>query len=116
MRQAGTKLKSGIIFEGEGLYHLADNEPGDAMEAFSQARRFYKNPEDILRVVVNQVAVLRSLGKTREATAMLQLAPEVRTEAVDGKEVDGGRWKVDGESGQRERSGSIISLHYLLDN
>jgi tetratricopeptide (TPR) repeat protein len=63
-------LRSGIVMEGMGLLELAANRPAEALECFNRARRFYKNPEDILRVTIHEVLRLRALGREPEALTL----------------------------------------------
>jgi uncharacterized protein (TIGR03790 family) len=71
LSQQGAKMRSGVIMEGLGLLELTINQPARALEAFAQARQFYKNPGDILRVAIHETLRLRALKRTSEAVAFV---------------------------------------------
>lgn len=69
LAQSARKLRSGIIFEGLGLLETdAGNGPG-ALIAFQEARKNYKQQDDIVRVALHEVALLK--GRKKEALGLI---------------------------------------------
>jgi uncharacterized protein (TIGR03790 family) len=71
LSEQGAKMRSGVIMEGLGLLELTINQPARALEAFAQARQFYKNPGDILRVAIHETLRLRALNRKDDALALI---------------------------------------------
>ena len=70
LRAATAKHKSGMIAEGSGLLELtADNGRG-ALALFQQARTLYTNAEDICRVAIHEVILLRGMKRDPDALAL----------------------------------------------
>jgi hypothetical protein len=69
LRNSARKLRSGLLYEGLGLLKLTVNERTDALSFFKEARALYKDPEDICRVAIHEIFVLRALGRDTEAVA-----------------------------------------------
>jgi uncharacterized protein (TIGR03790 family) len=67
LRESGAELRSGVIFEGLGLLQAAANDPQAAIESFRKAREFYVKTEDVLRVVIHEVGLLKATGQTEAA-------------------------------------------------
>lgn len=70
LRQTGRRLHSGVVFEGLGLLELTVNASKDALEAFEQARKYYPDLDDRLRVVIHEVILLKNLKRESEAEEM----------------------------------------------
>ncbi len=70
LKAAGSKLRSGVIFEGLGLLELTRDDSPAAIAAFQQARQFYKNPEDVARVAIHEIIQLRTAKREPEAVAL----------------------------------------------
>jgi len=71
LSEQGTKMRSGVIMEGLGLLELTINQPTRALDAFGQARQFYKDPGDILRVAIHETLRLRALNRSNDALAFV---------------------------------------------
>ena len=71
LAEQGAKMRSGVIMEGLGLLELTINQPARALEAFGQARQFYKSPGDILRVAIHETLRLRALNRKDDALGLL---------------------------------------------
>ena len=69
--KSGTQLRSGRIFEGLGLLEAAAGDGALAHRAFEQATRYYTNPSDAIRVVIDEARFLAQSGRTTEAAALL---------------------------------------------
>jgi hypothetical protein len=77
-REAGTaklkeyaqKFHSGVVAEGLGLLQLAANEPDDAINSFDLASSLYRDPEDVMRVTINEVFQLKAQNRTPDALAV----------------------------------------------
>jgi hypothetical protein len=52
------------------LLQLTTNDRAEALEAFDEARKYYSNPEDIIRVAIHEVGALEGLGRGGEAVAL----------------------------------------------
>ncbi len=72
LTKAGNDVHSGVIFEGLGLLELTANARPEALDAFGQARKYYKDADDILRVTVHEVGVLESLKRHADAVALVR--------------------------------------------
>lgn len=70
LQKAGNALRSGIVFEGLGLLHASVPDFTAAIGAFQQARQYYKGGDDILRVTIYEVNILKGQGKKKEALAL----------------------------------------------
>ncbi len=70
LAQSGKRLRSGVVYEGLGLLELTADEKTDALAAFQQARKFYKRPDDIIRVAIHEVILLMSAKRTSDAHAL----------------------------------------------
>jgi uncharacterized protein (TIGR03790 family) len=64
--QAGRRLRSGVVFEGLALLQLSVGDAVSALRSCQQARQFYKNGDDVLRVSISEAAALLALRKTQE--------------------------------------------------
>ena len=82
--QSAKKLKSGIIFEGLGLLELTADGKSDALVSFQQARKFYKQPDDIVRAAIHEVILLQGMGRDSEAQALArrEIAAHPETSAI----------------------------------
>jgi uncharacterized protein (TIGR03790 family) len=85
LKTVGRKLHSGMIFEGLGLLELTVDDRAAALDAFQQARKFYKQPDDVIRVAIHEVIQLRQAKReteaqelTRKMTAAFPEAPSLR--------------------------------------
>jgi uncharacterized protein (TIGR03790 family) len=72
LEKGGQRLQRGRIFEGLGLLQTAANAPDRARKAFDQAIRFYKQPADILRVVLHEARLLMKSGQQEKALDLLR--------------------------------------------
>jgi uncharacterized protein (TIGR03790 family) len=72
LRRSAEELQSGVVAEGLGLLQLSVSDPAAALASFQQARKFHKNPEDILRVTLHETACLLTLRRQREALSLIQ--------------------------------------------
>ena len=70
LKRSGQKLHSGVIFEGLGLLELAINNRDEALADFHEARKYYKDPADAVRVAVHEIGTLHSLNRGAEAVAL----------------------------------------------
>src|SRR5207302_3017595 len=70
LRASGAELRSGVIFEGLGLLQAAASDPNAAIQSFRKAREFYVKTEDVLRVVIHEVGLLKATGQTDAAVAV----------------------------------------------
>lgn len=69
---AGKRLKSGVIFEGLGLLHLAGGNPAAAIGGFSQARQMYAEADDRVRVAIHEFGAIQATKGAAEAKRFLQ--------------------------------------------
>lgn len=74
LKRSGTQLKSGLIFEGLGLLEQSVDDTEAALAAFKRARRSYSDTEDILRVTLHEIGLLRAAGRKEEALAATRSA------------------------------------------
>ncbi len=72
LRQAGNRLRSGVIFEGLGLLEKDAGDLTASLAAFDAARRCYKDGDDILRVAIHEVRLLRAAGRDAEGLALVR--------------------------------------------
>lgn len=70
--QSGRQLRSGIIFESLASLQASAKDPAAALVSFRQAREFYRNPEDILRVSIREAGLLKTVGKKGEALGLIR--------------------------------------------
>lgn len=78
LREAGQKMKSGVIMEGLGLLQVSVGDTGAALTSFAQARAFYGKTEDAMRVAVHEIFIFRAAGRYVEAlTVALEMASAV---------------------------------------
>ena len=66
LSKSGTRLHSGRIFEGLGLLEAGIGDVPLAQHAFEQAARYYSDPADAIRVVVNEARFLFKSGRKRK--------------------------------------------------
>jgi uncharacterized protein (TIGR03790 family) len=66
----GQEMRSGIIFEGLASLQAHAEDYGAALKSFQQARQFYTAGEDITRVGIREVSLLRGTGKPKQAIAL----------------------------------------------
>jgi uncharacterized protein (TIGR03790 family) len=76
LREVGRRLESGIIFEGLASILAADKEPEEALRASRIARRYYRDPGDIMRVALREANMLAGMNRYPDA---LKLLNECRT-------------------------------------
>lgn len=70
LQQTGRRLRSGVVFEGLGLLQADDRDAAGALISFQQARAFYRQEEDVLRVAIHEVSLLRAQNRTADALAL----------------------------------------------
>jgi uncharacterized protein (TIGR03790 family) len=64
LRASAKRMRSGIIWEGLGLLELTTNDGLEAaLNAFREARSAYTTPDDIVRVTVHEVMVLKGMNR-----------------------------------------------------
>ena len=72
LRAAAKRMKSGVVWENLGLLELTTTDGKDsALAAFRSARSAYTNPEDIVRVTIHEVILLRSLHHDTEMFGLI---------------------------------------------
>lgn len=71
LRNAGRRLKSGVIFEGLASIFAAEKEFDAALEASRTARGYYQNPEDVVRVAIREANMLAGVNRYRDAIRLL---------------------------------------------
>ena len=76
LEKSGERLHSGLICEGLGWLQSRKGDAPRALAAFDRAARYYKVPEDVIRVVLQQARVLASTGKKAEALNLLKASRE----------------------------------------
>ena len=69
---AAKRLKSGAISEGLGLLHLRAGNNANAQRAFQQARSFYSNADDQIRVAVHETASVQAQKGNAAALAFVR--------------------------------------------
>ena len=67
LRDAGKRLKSGVIMEGLGLLQVSVDDHAAALASFKLARESYGATEDAMRVAFHEVFLLRAAGRHVEA-------------------------------------------------
>ncbi len=72
LREAGARLRSGIIFEGLGLLQASCGDDRAAANSFTKARTYYANADDVIRVAIHEVGALRSSQQSSEAFSLAQ--------------------------------------------
>ncbi|RYD62488.1 MAG: TIGR03790 family protein, partial [Verrucomicrobiaceae bacterium] len=70
LEKSGKVLRSGIIFEGLGLLQLTANANAAALISFQNARKYYKEPKDILRASIHEAILLKGIGRTADGVAL----------------------------------------------
>ncbi len=70
LRAAGARLHSGAIYEGLGLLDLSITARPQAIDAFEEARKQYKAPDDIIRVTIHEVGAMYGLGRHADGIAL----------------------------------------------
>lgn len=70
LQQSGRQLRSGLVFEGLGLLQADDRDAAGALISFQQARAFYRQKEDVLRVAIHEVSLLRAENRAVDALAL----------------------------------------------
>jgi len=70
LQARGRALKSGVIFEGLGLLQSAAKDPAAALKSWRQARQFYKDAPDCIRVALHAIAFLREAGRVSQALSI----------------------------------------------
>jgi uncharacterized protein (TIGR03790 family) len=76
LRAAGKKLHSGVIMEGLGLLQISADDAGAALASFAQAREYYGNTDDAMRVAIHEIIQLRALGRDLEAVVLAKKMAE----------------------------------------
>ena len=71
LEKSGSRLRSGLIYEGLGGLAAGAGDSRRAAKAYEQAARFYRDPGDKVRVVVSEVRVLTQAGQKSQADALL---------------------------------------------
>ena len=72
LERSGRQLRSGRIYEGLGLLRAAAGDGKGALLEWDIAIRLYKNPEDIVRVVLHEARQLVSAGQGPKALDLLR--------------------------------------------
>ena len=72
LEKSGRELRSGRIYEGLGLLRAAAGDGAGACAAFEQARRFYKDPADGVRVILDEAQALADTGQRQQALDLLR--------------------------------------------
>jgi uncharacterized protein (TIGR03790 family) len=72
VRDAATRMKSGIVSESLGLLELSGSDNAAAIAAFEQARGFYKDAADRVRVAVHESGAIRATKGKEAAVKFLQ--------------------------------------------
>ncbi len=67
LREAGKRLKSGVIMEGLGLLQVSVDDTAAALASFALAREYYGKTEDAMRVAVHEIFILRAAKRHIEA-------------------------------------------------
>ncbi|MCE9609167.1 MAG: TIGR03790 family protein [Chthoniobacter sp.] len=70
LRDAGKRLRSGVIMEGLGLLQASVNDDTAALVSFAQAREYYGATDDAMRVAFHEVFILRKTKRFLEAMAI----------------------------------------------
>lgn len=72
LRESAKRLKSGIVCESMGLLELFGGDHRAAREAFQQARGYYSNPDDRVRVALHEVGAIVATKGNAEAARFLR--------------------------------------------
>ena len=86
LRAAAKRFKSGIIWESLGLLELTQPDArAEALAAFREARKAYKTPEDIVRVGIHEIILLKGMHRQVEALSLADTLTRTyrRTRAVE---------------------------------
>jgi len=73
-RQMASQTRNGPMFEDLGLMEARDGNFPTATDCFGQARAFYSNRDDILRLVLEEAGVLVKQGKPTQAVDLIRSA------------------------------------------
>ncbi|HWB60250.1 MAG TPA: TIGR03790 family protein, partial [Chthoniobacteraceae bacterium] len=65
------QLHSGIIYESLGQLQAGENDFLAAIDSFDQARKYYKESDDVIRVTIHEVSILRAMGKYEQAHTII---------------------------------------------
>ena len=68
--QSGRALGSGIIFENLGLLQANAGDAAAALRTFQEARKYYKQEDDIMRTAIHEVELLK--GQKKEALGLIK--------------------------------------------
>jgi uncharacterized protein (TIGR03790 family) len=68
--QSARQMRSGIIAEGLGLLQATTTDTSGALSSFALARQFYTQSDDVLRVSIHEVSLLRALDRKDDALAL----------------------------------------------
>ena len=71
LNQSGRELRSGIIYESLGLLEADAKDVVAALVAFQEARKNYKEGDDIMRTAIHEVNLLKELNKKKEALYLI---------------------------------------------
>ena len=86
LKESGRALHSGLVFEGLGLLELTVNGRAEALEAFGEARKWYKNPDDLVRVAIHEIGLLQGLSRPADSLALarkeIEAFPKLRAVEV----------------------------------
>ena len=70
---SATKMKSGLLWEALGLLQLTTGEEQkEALASFNSARAAYASSDDILRVAIHELILLRAMKREGELQALAQ--------------------------------------------
>lgn len=72
LRESAKRLKSGIVSESMGLLELFGGDHRAALEAFQQARGYYSNPDDRVRVAMHEVGSIVATKGNADAARFLR--------------------------------------------
>ncbi len=67
LQTLGRELHSGIVYESLGLLQAGENDFLAAIDSFDEARKYYKDDDDVIRVAIHEVSILRAMGKFQQA-------------------------------------------------
>ena len=70
----GRKYRSGRIYEGLGAWQFANGDANAAARTFGTARELYANPEDAVRVTLQEARALAKSGRQPQALALINAA------------------------------------------
>ena len=72
LEKSGQQMHSGRIYEGLGLLRATAGDGKGARAAFDQALRYYKDPADDVRVILDEAQVLADTGEQAQAINLLR--------------------------------------------